>query len=76
MTTPKIAILRLDGDMYSSTIQVFDKLYDKVPIGGFLIVDDYGLHGCKAATDDFRKSRNITTPMKKIDFVSGFWRKE
>src|ERR1019366_2947638 len=46
----KLALLRLDGDMYESTIQVFEALYDKVSPGGFIIVDDYALHGARRAT--------------------------
>ena len=37
----KLALLRLDGDMYESTIQTLDALYDKVSRGGFIIIDDY-----------------------------------
>ena len=72
----KLSILRLDGDMYSSTIQVLDYLYDKVSIGGFIIVDDYALHGCKCAVDDFRASRNITSELKVIDYTGRYWVKE
>lgn len=61
----KIAILRLDGDMYTSTISVLEELYDKVSIGGFIIVDDYRweIAGCGSAIDDFRNKRNITSPI-------------
>ena len=38
----QIAVLRLDGDMYSSTMDALEPLYDKVSPGGFVIVDDYG----------------------------------
>ncbi|CAH6419129.1 Macrocin-O-methyltransferase (TylF), partial [uncultured virus] len=43
----KSAILRLDGDMYLSTVQVLNALRDKVSPGGYIIIDDYGLMGCK-----------------------------
>ena len=73
----KIAVLRLDGDLYSSTMDVFQNLYDKVSPGGFIIVDDYGvLPQCARATDEFRAARGITTPMERIDFTGAFWRKE
>ena len=38
----RLAILRLDGDLYESTIQALDGLYHKLSVGGFVIVDDYG----------------------------------
>lgn len=73
----KLAILRLDGDMYSSTIQVLDQLYDKVSVGGYVIIDDYGcLHNCRAAVDDFRAKRAILTPMIAVDWSGVYWRKE
>ena len=39
----KLPVLRLDGDMYESTMDALTALYGKVSIGGFIIVDDYGL---------------------------------
>jgi O-methyltransferase len=72
----KLSLLRLDGDMYSSTIQVLEQLYDKVEKGGYIIVDDYGLPGCKKAIDDFRRDRNITTELEVVDWSGVYWKKE
>ncbi|MED1361801.1 TylF/MycF/NovP-related O-methyltransferase, partial [Bacillus paranthracis] len=72
----KIAIARLDGDMYESTMDSLVNLYDKVSIGGFIIIDDYGLVTCAEAVTDFRSERNIKTPMTQIDDFGIFWRKE
>jgi len=71
----KLALLRIDCDMYSSTMQMLEQLYDKVSIGGFIIVDDYALIGAKNAVDDFRKKRNITDKLQKIDWTGVFWQK-
>jgi len=72
----KLAMLRLDGDLYESTIDALDALYEKVSIGGFVIVDDYySVPPCKRAVDDFRSSHNITDTMIKIDKQSVFWRR-
>ncbi len=38
-----IAVLRLDGDLYESTLQVMQMLYPRLSIGGFCIIDDWGL---------------------------------
>jgi O-methyltransferase len=70
----KLCILRLDGDMYSSTIQVLDQLYSKVSPGGFVIVDDWTLTGCRKAIIDFRATHGITAPMVAIDDSSAYWR--
>lgn len=39
--TKQFAIMRLDGDMYESTVDVLYNLYDKLSIGGYLIMDDW-----------------------------------
>jgi len=69
----QLALLRLDGDMYSSTIQVLDELYDKVSPGGYILIDDYALPGCKKAIDDFRRERNITSELKIVDWTGRYW---
>ena len=74
----KLSLLRLDGDMYSSTIVCLEELYDKLSIGGYIIIDDYGCKAveCKAAVDDFRQTRNIQTMMIPIDWTGVYWKKE
>ncbi|WP_309650177.1 TylF/MycF family methyltransferase [Nocardioides sp.] len=72
----RLAVLRLDGDMYSSTMDALDALYDKVSVGGYLIVDDYGaVPACAKAIHDFRDARGITDPIEEIDWAGVFWRK-
>jgi O-methyltransferase len=72
----KLAVLRLDGDMYSSTMDALDALYDKVSPGGYVIVDDYGaVPACAQAIHDFRDARGITDPIEQIDWAGVFWRK-
>jgi len=71
----KLSLLRLDSDMFSSTLVVLENLYDKLSSGGYLIVDDYFLKGCKKATDDFRLQNNISEPLQEIDPYSVFWKK-
>jgi hypothetical protein len=66
------AVLRLDGDMYESTIVALESLYPKVSPGGFVIVDDYGaVAGCRAAVDDFRAGTGIAEPLVEIDWTGG-----
>ncbi len=72
----RLALLRLDGDLYKSTLDALNPLYDKVSSGGFIIVDDYyAFEPCRQAVDEFRASRNITEPMTQIDWTGVFWRK-
>lgn len=72
----QIAVLRLDGDMYESTIDILEHLYGKVSRGGYVIVDDYGaLPNCRAAVSDFRERRRISDEIQLIDWTGAYWRK-
>lgn len=73
----RLAILRLDGDMYESTMDALEQLYDRVSPGGFIIVDDYGaVEGCRQAVRDFRGRRGIDAPIQAIDGFGVYWQKE
>jgi hypothetical protein len=72
----QLALLRLDGDLYESTMDALVPLYDKVASGGFVIVDDYGsCPPCKLAVSDFRAQRGIQEALQVIDGHGVFWRK-
>jgi len=72
----RLAVARLDGDMYGSTMDSLKNLYSKVSPGGFIIIDDYKLPKCKRAVSDFRNAEGITSPMIQIDMDAVYWRKE
>jgi hypothetical protein len=72
----RLAVLRLDGDYYESTIQGLEALYGKVSPGGFVIIDDYfALEPCRQATDDFRVANSIADEIVPVDWASVYWRK-
>ncbi len=73
----KLAVLRLDGDMYGSTMDGLVNLYPKLSVGGYVIIDDWGaVPGCKRAVQDFRNKHNIKEEIRQIDWGGVFWRKE
>lgn len=72
----RLSILRVDGDMYGSTMDCLRFLYPKLSSGGFCIIDDYALQGCKSAVDEYRKEHNILSELKDIDWTGRYWRKE
>jgi O-methyltransferase len=71
----KIAVARLDGDLYESTMIGLENLYPRISPGGFVILDDYFLISqCRAAVDDFRRANGIDTPVAQVDHSGGYWR--
>jgi O-methyltransferase len=71
------AVIRLDGDMYESTMDGLENLYDGLSIGGWLIVDDYGAYAaCRKAVEDFRERRGITEVIRHVDWSGAYWRRE
>ena len=75
LPSQQLAVLRLDGDMYESTMDALRHLYPKLSPGGFCIIDDYHLEGCRRAVDDYRKENGIAEPMQDIDGFGGLWKK-
>ncbi|CAM3951223.1 TylF/MycF family methyltransferase [Smaragdicoccus niigatensis] len=71
----QLAILRLDGDMYESTIDALNSLYSKLSDGGYVIVDDFCIEGCRQAIHDFRTEHGITDVMHVVDWTGVYWRK-
>ncbi len=71
----QLAVLRLDGDMYESTMDALSALYPKLSPGGFCIVDDYSLPECRKAISDYRAANGITAPIEEIDWTGSYWRK-
>ena len=69
----RLAVLRLDGDLYESTMDSLNALYDKVSQGGFVIIDDFLLPKCRRAVEDFRAARHIREPIQEIDGSGVFW---
>lgn len=85
----RLAILRMDGDMYDSTVDILYNLYDRVVVGGFIIIDDFGwfeserpsdvfvskMWGACQAVMDFRAMHNIEDDCHAIHNIdnSGAW---
>ena len=72
----RIAVLRLDGDLYESTIQALDALYPRLSPGGFCIIDDYhNLMPCRQAVTDYRAKHGVSAEIVDIDGCGALWRK-
>lgn len=75
--TQTIALLRMDGDLYESTMDTLVALYDRVSPGGVVIVDDYGaLAVCRQALEDFFANRAEDVPaLHRIDWTGAYFYK-
>jgi O-methyltransferase len=72
----KLAVLRLDGDLYESTIESLAPLYDKLSPGGYVILDDYyNIAASRKAVDDYREQHHIAAEIKQIDSAGAYWQK-
>jgi O-methyltransferase len=71
----QLALIRLDGDYYESTITALTHLYPKLSREGFVIVDDYSIPACAKAVADFRAEMGEASEIHPIDFDAVYWRK-
>jgi hypothetical protein len=70
------AIIRLDGDMYESTMNVLENLYPGLSPGGYVIVDDYhAVPTCRKAVGDYRDAHGIEEEIHQIDWTGTYWKK-
>jgi O-methyltransferase len=71
-----LAILRVDADLYSSTMDVLRNLYSVLSPSCYAIFDDYyNLADCRRAIEEFRAERGITEEIQRIDQRPAYWQK-
>ena len=67
----RIALLRLDTDLYASTKHELEHLYPRLEPGGVLIVDDYGhFPGARAAVDEYFEETGQRVLLTRIDYTA------
>lgn len=72
----QLAVMRLDGDLYESTMDALSALYPRLSPGGYVIVDDYGtIPACRQAVHDYRDAQRITDEIRDIDGWGAFWQR-
>jgi hypothetical protein len=72
----RLAIARLDGDLYESTMDALKSLYPKLSIGGYLLVDDFGgIPACRKAVEDYRGANGIDEEIVKVDWTGVYWQR-
>jgi O-methyltransferase len=64
-----VAVLRLDGDWYASTLQCLEQFWDAVLPGGLILIDDYyAWEGCTKAVHAFLAKRGAREPVRQSRF--------
>lgn len=72
----RLAVMRLDGDLYESTMDSLAALYPKLSVGGYVIVDDYNsIKACRRAVSDYRVDHGITEEIRAVDWAGVYWQK-
>ncbi|CAH1777233.1 unnamed protein product [Owenia fusiformis] len=72
-----ISVLRMDGDMYESLTDTFYNLYDLVPIGGYIIIDDWNIPEARKAVTEFRRMHQIESKLTVFRYnISAYWKVE
>jgi hypothetical protein len=71
----RLSIMRLDGDLYESTMDSLTNLYPKLSPGGFVIIDDYFINPCRKAVHEYRAEHGLEDDIVRIDATSVYWRR-
>jgi len=70
------SVIRLDGDLYESTMVSLEALYPNLSPGGYVIIDDFHfIRRCQRAVNDYREAHGIDEEMKQIDWNAAYWQK-
>ena len=71
----QFAVVRLDGDYYESTMDGLNNLYPRLSPGGYLLIDDYALRGCRRAVTEYRERHAIQEPIRTVDWTGAYWQR-
>jgi hypothetical protein len=72
----RLALLRLDGDLYDSTFDALAALYPRLSVGGYVIVDDYNaVMESREAVHAYLETARTDAELQRIDADAVFWQK-
>lgn len=74
--TGSIAVLRVDGNFYDSYQDAMYYLYERVPVGGYVIFDDIMSHAAVMRFwNDFKADQGVVETLLRIDRHSAYFHK-
>lgn len=72
----EIAILHLDADWYAGTIESLARFYNRVSLGGIIVLDDFGhWEGCRRAFYSFCAQKKIAPLLERYGHTVAWWQK-
>ena len=81
-----LAMLRADGDLYTSIYETLAALYPRLSVGGYVVFDDWPIAQARQAVFHYRAEKGITTPIVcagptlpppfQVAHLLSFWRKD
>ena len=66
-STSRIVLLRMDGDVYESTVDILYNLVDLISPGACIVVDDWTIPECQRAMTDFFPTHSLQPTIHNID---------
>lgn len=73
----RLALLRVDADLYDPTLSALTWLHPRLSRGGYAVVDDYGTFAeCREAVHDYLAAAGVEAALERVDGEAVFWRKE
>merc|ERR1712224_1064658 len=69
---PTLAMIHVDVDSYDSVLDVLRYLYPKLSPSGYVIIDDFHLHGVRTAVYEYRTKNSVTQPLLPVpsDYIA------
>jgi O-methyltransferase len=75
LAAQRFALIRLDGDLYESTMDALKALYPRLSPGGFVVIDDYAMRSSRTAVHDYLDQHGEMVTFERIDDYSVWWQK-
>jgi cephalosporin hydroxylase len=72
---PKVALLRVGSQDPADIRAALEALYDRITLGGFVVVDADAKPSRRAVIDDFRSERGVVEPLERVGWEGQAWRK-
>ena len=73
---PNIAVLLIDGTFHDSYVAALYNLYERVPVGGFVILGDAYHPDVHRAWSEFTRDQKITDELVRIDRCAEIYRRD